>query len=230
MRRCEISCDTIGTAVNQPAMPSRRGRPPHGDRRPQIVRSARQVLASRGYAHTSLKQIADSAGIAPGLLTYYYPSKQELMLEVVAQLERDFTTSWRQAIDPSAAPLDRVKAAFDQAIANWSAEPELFQILYDLSTLASADEAIKDRIREMLRRIRAAADEEMREIVAALPGALPDGADFVGTVTAGFHGALFEALTLDEDPTAALYGLRAMIIATVVMTYVDAGQMPPVDL
>lgn len=208
----------------------RRGRPPQRDRRPQIIQAAREVLADRGYAHTSLKQIADHAGIAPGLLNYYYPSKQELLLEVVAGLEYEFTTSWREALDSDAEPLARISAAFDRAITNWSQQPELFQIFYDLSTLASVDEAIKERIQQMLRRIREAADEEMHRIVAALPTPPPPGVDLPGAITAGFHGALFEALTLGEDPAPALSGLRFMVLSAAAMSYVAAGMTPPIDL
>lgn len=207
----------------------RRGRRPHGDRRLQIVRAAREVLAARGYAHTSLKQIAEHASIAPGLLTYYYPSKQDLMLDVVAELEEDFTRSWREAIDPAARPLERVRTAFDRAITTWSAQPTLFQIFFDLSTLASEDAAVKARIQNVFRRIRAAANEEMQNVVAELPAPLPADVDFAGAVTAGFHGALFEALTLGEDPTATLYALRAMVLSTVAMTYVIAHDGAPAN-
>lgn len=216
--------------MSDPRRPARRGRPPHGDRRPQIVKAAREVLADKGYAHSSMKLIAEHAGIAPGLLTYYYPSKQALLLEVVAELEHDLTTSWREAMDADAEPLARISAAFDRAIANWSEQPEMFQIFYDLSTLASVDEAVRQRICQMLHRIRSVADEEMRRIAAELPTPLPEGIDITGAITAGFHGALFEALTLGEDPGPALSGLRFMVLSAAAMSYVAAGRRPPIDL
>lgn len=210
--------------------PRRRGRPPQGDRRPQIIKAAREVLAERGYAHTSLKQIAEHAGITAGLLNYYYPSKQALLMEVVAGVEREFTTNWREALEGDDEPLARISAAFDRAMRNWAEQPELFRIFYDLSTLASVDPAIKVRIEEMLRRIRTVAAEEMERVAQALPTAPPEELDLPAAITAGFHGALLEAITLGEDPGPALAGLRFMVLAAAAMSYVAAGQVPPLDV
>lgn len=176
-----------------------------------------------------MKQIADQAEIAPGLLTYYFPSKRELLLEVVNGLEREFTEDWRQALDGAGGPLDRIGAAFDRSIEKWSERPELFQIFYDLSTLGSVDEEIKERIRLMLRRIRSVAEEEMLRIAKDLPTPPPPGTDLASAITAGFHGALFEALTLGEDPRPALNALRFMTLSSAAMSYVVAGQFPPID-
>ncbi|MQA60032.1 MAG: TetR family transcriptional regulator [Actinophytocola sp.] len=216
--------------MTEPERRTRRGRPPLGDRRQEIIQAAQEILADRGYAHTSMKQIADRAGIAPGLLTYYFPAKQALLLEVVAELEKEFTYNWRAELSVYNGPLERIGEAFDKSIAKWSAQPELFRIFYDLSTLASVDEEIKQRLQVMLRRIRAVADEEMRRIAADLPTPPPPNADLASAITAGFHGALYEALTLGEDPRPALTALRFMALSSAAMSYVAAGQRPPIDL
>lgn len=207
----------------------RRGRPPHADRRPQIIQAAVQVLAERGYAHTSMKQIAESAGIAPGLLTYYFPTKQELLMAVVGALEKQFIGTWRDALRTNDEPMQRISAAFDRSIEIWSAHPETFRIFYDLSTLALVDDAVQLRLQEMLRRIRAAASEELARIGAALPTPIPADMDMAAAVTAGFHGALYEALSLGEDPRPALNALRFMVLSAAAMSYVAAGKMPPID-
>jgi AcrR family transcriptional regulator len=208
----------------------RRGRPPLSDRRPEIVRAAMEVLADRGYAHTSMKQIAEQAGIAHGLLTYYYPTKQDLLLDVVGEVEREFTDNWQAELGTYRGPLQRIEEAFDKSIAKWAAEPQLFQIFYDMSTLASVDPGIKQRLQQMLLRIRAVADEEMQRISADLPTPPPEGVDIARAITAGVHGALYEALTLGEDPRPALITLRFMALSSAAMSYVAAGQIPPIDL
>lgn len=189
-----------------------------------------EILADRGYAHTSMKQIADRAGIAPGLLTYYFPAKQALLLEVMAELEREFTDNWRAELGTYRGPLDRIQQAFDRSIAKWSERPELFRIFYDLSTLASVDDGIRQRIQLMLRRIRAVAEDEVRRITADLPAPPPEGIDIGRAIAAGFHGALYEALTLEEDPRPTLMTLRFMALSSAAMSYVAAGQVPPIDL
>jgi len=84
-------------------------------RRGQIVRAATTVLGRQGYAETSLKDVAREAGVAPGLLHYYFESKQELLLEVVVALEREMTRDWQAAVSNVDDPLERIVAALDHA-------------------------------------------------------------------------------------------------------------------
>ncbi|WP_203338376.1 TetR/AcrR family transcriptional regulator [Nocardioides limicola] len=208
---------------------TRRGRPPKADRRPQIMAAAQEVLGERGYANTSMKQIAEAAGIAPGLLTYYFPTKQELLLAVVEALEVEIVGRWRNAPITDDSPLGRIDAYFAESIRIWSKQPELFRIFYDLTTLAAVDAELGERLAQMLRRLRDVTAEEFARVSADLPTPPPEGVDLPGSITAGFHGALYEALALGEDPTAALNGLRFMTLSAAAMSYVAAGQLPPIS-
>jgi AcrR family transcriptional regulator len=40
------------------------------------------VLAEQGYDKASMKEIAKEAGVAQGLINYYFPSKEDLMFEI----------------------------------------------------------------------------------------------------------------------------------------------------
>ena len=64
-------------------------------RRNQIVRAAAAVLGRQGYAETSLKDVAREARVAPGLLHYYFDSKEELLLQVVMVTERQMVANWK---------------------------------------------------------------------------------------------------------------------------------------
>jgi len=48
----------------------------------QIVDAAAKVMARKGYGGTTMKDIAAEAGIAPGLIHYYFDSKEDLLLAV----------------------------------------------------------------------------------------------------------------------------------------------------
>jgi AcrR family transcriptional regulator len=52
-------------------------------RREQITRAAIEVLASEGYAATSLGAIAERLGVSKGILSYHFTNKAELLQEVV---------------------------------------------------------------------------------------------------------------------------------------------------
>lgn len=52
------------------------------ERRQQLVHAARQVLLERGAVGVRVKDVADRAGLAPSSVLYYYPSLDELLIEV----------------------------------------------------------------------------------------------------------------------------------------------------
>jgi len=53
------------------------------DTRDKILQAAFTVLSRQGYENTSVKDIAEEAGAAQGLVHYYYKSKQQLVLAVL---------------------------------------------------------------------------------------------------------------------------------------------------
>jgi AcrR family transcriptional regulator len=53
------------------------------DTREKILQAAFTVLSREGYENTSIKDIAEEAGVAQGLVHYYYKSKQQLVLAVL---------------------------------------------------------------------------------------------------------------------------------------------------
>jgi len=51
-------------------------------RRQQLTDAARQVLLERGAVGVRVKDVAERAGLAPSSVLYYYPSLDELLIEV----------------------------------------------------------------------------------------------------------------------------------------------------
>jgi AcrR family transcriptional regulator len=56
------------------------------DTREKIVQAAFSVLSKHGYENTSVKEIAEEADVAQGLVHYYFKSKQVLVLAVLAEV------------------------------------------------------------------------------------------------------------------------------------------------
>ncbi|MDO3410029.1 TetR/AcrR family transcriptional regulator [Saccharibacillus sp. CPCC 101409] len=60
-------------------------------RKKQIVEAAARAVANRGYDHASIKEIAAEAGLAaPGLIHYYFKTKEEILREVLLQSARQY--------------------------------------------------------------------------------------------------------------------------------------------
>ena len=56
------------------------------DTRQKILEAAYGILSRHGYENTSIKDIAEEAGVAPGLVHYYFKSKQQLVLDVLVEV------------------------------------------------------------------------------------------------------------------------------------------------
>ncbi len=53
------------------------------DRKDQIVEAAMQVFAQKGFTMATNKDIAREAGITPGLIYYYFESKEDLLKTII---------------------------------------------------------------------------------------------------------------------------------------------------
>lgn len=52
-------------------------------RRRQLIEAALELFAERGFEATTVKDICEKAGVAPGLIYHYFDSKECLLLEAV---------------------------------------------------------------------------------------------------------------------------------------------------
>jgi len=53
------------------------------DRRDQIIDAAMQVFSQKGFIRATNKDIAREAGITPGLIYYYFDSKEDLLKTII---------------------------------------------------------------------------------------------------------------------------------------------------
>jgi len=81
-------------AENTPNRPRKRGRPAGGTAlgettRQKLYVTAIRLIAERGYQQTTLREVADAAGVSVGLLYRYFPNKRAVMLALYDELSLD---------------------------------------------------------------------------------------------------------------------------------------------
>jgi AcrR family transcriptional regulator len=81
-----------------PSRPALRER--YDRRRGEVIEGAARVFAERGYAETSVAQLASELGLATGAIYHYFAGKEELLIEICDQL-----------MDPLLAAADELLAA-----------------------------------------------------------------------------------------------------------------------
>lgn len=103
----------------------------HGsDRRKQILAIAAKLFATRGYSSTTVRDIADEAGILSGSLYHHFASKEAIAQEILLSFLDSLVTQYDAILAANKSPEesfeDLVRASF-QAIEEQSDSVALYQ-------------------------------------------------------------------------------------------------------
>ncbi|MDN5918182.1 MAG: TetR/AcrR family transcriptional regulator [Pseudonocardia sp.] len=84
---------------------------PRGGGRDAITGAARQIFAERGYHGTSVRDIAQRAGLSLSALYYWHPSKQHLLATLIEESTHDYFQRCDEALcDAGDDPAERLRA------------------------------------------------------------------------------------------------------------------------
>lgn len=219
----------IGRSASIESLPADASLGDEPGRRGQIVRAAAAVLGRQGYGETSLKDVAREAGVAPGLLHYYFESKQELLLEVVVRMEREMIDDWKLAVADIEDPIERIVAALDHAAERCSQRPEFFRLLFDLYNLGLSSPALRVRCAQMWAHFIDEIEAEVRRVLGRLPAySVVPPRDLAGAIAGAIDGIALSGLVLQQSPKELYQALKVLLLSLVVTAYVTAGQEPPI--
>src|SRR5215472_5471739 len=99
--------------------------------REHIIQAAYRVLTKQGYDATTIKAIAREAGVAPGLLHYYFANKDELLIEVLKDISDRYTESGRER--SAALPADQLgEVSLNDSLQRTLQHPEAYRLKYEL--------------------------------------------------------------------------------------------------
>jgi TetR/AcrR family transcriptional repressor of bet genes len=90
-------------------------------RRSQLIEATIETIANRGYARTTLTDVARVAGLSHGLVNFHFETKEKLLAETLLYLAEEYRHNWMQALaaapaDPAAQLDAMLRADFNPAI------------------------------------------------------------------------------------------------------------------
>ncbi len=90
-------------------------------RRAQLIEATIETLALRGYARTTLTEVARMAGLSHGLDNFHFETKEKLLSETLAWLAEEYRLNWLSYLeavgdDPAAQLAALLRADFDPAV------------------------------------------------------------------------------------------------------------------
>ena len=86
-------------------------RTPSPSKRASILRAARELVTGGGFRDTQMNAVAEKAGVALGTLYRYFPSKAELMVEVVANVAQREVDAVAEIAVKDGTAADRLSAS-----------------------------------------------------------------------------------------------------------------------
>ncbi len=102
--------------------PAKRGPKPKADTRGNLVQAGLRIFHGEGYAATGIQSIVESVAVPKGSFYNHFASKEAFGAEVIdAYFERGQDKLRAFLCDSEAAPLDRLRAYFDDRIAAFRA-------------------------------------------------------------------------------------------------------------
>lgn len=127
------------------------------DKQERIISAAYQVLAEKGYDQASTKEIAKVAGVAQGLISYYFSSKDLLFAEVFRRESERYCESVGFIRSQGDRPLtsEAVKAALSVPKSRAEEHPEWIRLRYELFALGLRNPAVSSSIKDTLASKRA---------------------------------------------------------------------------
>ena len=182
--------------------------------REQILEGGRRAFIAGGFRGTSVPSIAAEAGVSVGLIYRYFPSKEELFLELCISGTPAELEELAEHLAPIDDPVERLTVAIDSyfdALLQAIGAPLVLQAL----AAAPADERIRQALRRRGDDLRGFSAAFVRD--AIVRGELPADADvdeIAAATTMLLDGALVavaeqgEALDRDE--------VRDRVVRTVV--------------
>jgi AcrR family transcriptional regulator len=149
-------------------------------RRVQILLSALEVIAERGYPDTRIADIAERSGISAGLVIYYFKTREHLLTEAIRHLE----DSWYSDAQRRLASLPAALAQLEEIVAMIclpEADPQPYNwrlIWLDLWAHAVRNAEVAS--------VRRKADDRWRELIKSVVMAGQANGEFRGVDSVDF--------------------------------------------
>jgi AcrR family transcriptional regulator len=97
-------------------------------RREQICRAAVAVIAREGYAGTTMRMVAEEAGVSTGMLNHYFANRQDLLIQALVYVSERSLVRYSGAIEGLEPGEQRLEALLDSALSEDGESEETWRV------------------------------------------------------------------------------------------------------
>ncbi|WP_071392873.1 TetR/AcrR family transcriptional regulator [Bacillus tuaregi] len=116
------------------------------DKRQKLIDAAYKVFSRNGFNNSSIKDVAKEAGITPGLVHYYFKSKEELLLSIQGHIQNQYHRQYDSQDETTTSPIDvllEIKSRVEK-------DPDWYRWRYELYSLGVKNDSIKQEVAAIL--------------------------------------------------------------------------------
>lgn len=143
---------------------------PRDDRKIELIQHAMDCLSAKGYAQTTLRDIAAASGMSLGRLYYYFESKEELITLVVSHYKEEFIVSMMTAFESADTVEQMLEQVIDEYVRTIRSSAKTHRLWYDIRLQALFDE----KFREVVEPIQAELRDYIPQLLQKMSEALGD--------------------------------------------------------
>jgi TetR/AcrR family transcriptional regulator, transcriptional repressor of bet genes len=180
-------------------------------RREQICRAAVSVIAREGFAGTTMRSVAEEAGVSTGMLNHYFANREELLNEALVFVAERSQRRYADAIAAQPPGRARLEALLDSVLGDDREAVETWRVWITATGeaihLRSLRHTIEERLSDWFRLVEQALDTLVEDPAPA--GALP----WAWRVDAMLTGLATQSFTSEAELSASQ--IRDQVVAMV---------------
>lgn len=170
----------------------------------QIIAAAYDILSSKGYQATTMKEVAKVARVAPGLIHYYFDNKEQLMQAVLWEAA-DRYIKHAEKLCASISQEQLSEEAFTWPKERVESEPQWYRLRYELFVLGLHNPNLRESMSELLAKSRNAIAFVLHQIA---PDGIAKSEALASVLLASFDGLALQKLA---DPNFDLENAYAVL-------------------
>lgn len=169
-------------------------------RREQICRAAAAVIAREGFAGSTMRMVAEEAGVSTGMLNHYFANRRDLLMQALVFVSERTQARYRRALEGIPPGVERLNALLDSALSSDAEMTETWRVWINAFGEAVRLPELRHTIETRMQSAHGIIDEALEGVVPPrAPGTIP----WSWRVEAVMNGLAIQALTseaaLDGD-------------------------------
>ncbi len=178
----------------------------------RILSAAEQCFRSAGYASTSLREIAEAAGVSKSLLHYHFQSKEHLFLEVLVRIYNRLAVRVTESLGEKGTPTERALFGLDALYDALGNNPDI-QVQAKVWAHSLSNESLRGHAERLRAHLHAEIVRTMKRILGSaaerLPLSLETTADLLWATVSGL--GLQGSTDSNQRVEEAFRGLRRLV-------------------